>query len=103
MIKKLDNLDFESIEKISNIWLNSNFEAHDFIKREYWISNLDKVKKMFQDSSIYVYYAGNQIVGFAGLYEQYIAGIFITDNYRNKGIGRLLLERLKSDYNGLNL
>ncbi|MGT0243709.1 GNAT family N-acetyltransferase [Staphylococcus aureus] len=50
-----------------------------------------------------MYYAGNQIVGFAGLYEQYIAGIFITDNYRNKGIGSLLLERLKSDYNGLNL
>lgn len=103
MIKKLDNLDFESIEKISNIWLNSNLDAHDFIKREYWIGNLDKVKKMFSDSTIYVYYADNQIVGFAGLYEQYIAGIFITDNYRNKGIGKLLLERLKSDYNGLSL
>ncbi|MEB7783500.1 GNAT family N-acetyltransferase [Mammaliicoccus sciuri] len=103
MIKKLDNLDFESIEKISSIWLNSNIDAHDFIKREYWIDNLDKVKKMFPDSTIYVYYADNQIIGFAGLYEQYIAGVFITDNYRNKGIGRLLLERLKRDYNGLNL
>lgn len=103
MIKKLDNLDFETIEKILNIWLNSNLEAHDFIKREYWIDNLDKVKKMFSDSTINVYYADNQIVGFADLYEQYIAGLFITDNYRNKGIGRFLLERLKSDYNVLNL
>lgn len=103
MIKKLDNLDFETIEKILNIWLNSNLEAHDFIKREYWIDNLDKVKKMFSDSTSYVYYADNQIVGFADLYEQYIAGLFITDNYRNKGIGRFLLERLKSDYNVLNL
>ena len=48
MIKKLDNLDFETIEKILNIWLNSNLEAHDFIKREYWIDNLDKVKKCSQ-------------------------------------------------------
>lgn len=32
-----------------------------------------------------------------------IEGVFITDNYRNKGIGKLLLERLKSDYNGLYL
>ena len=103
MIKKLDNLDFETIEEILKIWLNSNLEAHDFIKREYWIDNLDKVKKMFSDSTIYVYYADNQIVGFADLYEQYIAGLFITDNYRNKGIGRCLLERLKSDYNVLNL
>ena len=42
---------------------------------------------MFSDSTIYVYNADNQIVGFADLYEQYIAGLF-TDNYRNKGIGR---------------
>ena len=42
---------------------------------------------MFSDSTIYVYYLDNQIVGF-DLYEQYIAGLFITDNYRNKGIGR---------------
>ncbi|HDA5229508.1 TPA: GNAT family N-acetyltransferase [Staphylococcus aureus] len=103
MIKKLDNIDSETIEKISNIWLNSNLDAHDFIKRNYWINSLDKVKKMLSDSTIYVYYADSQIVGFVGLYEQYIAGIFIADNYRNKGIGRLLLERLKRDYNGLNL
>ncbi len=50
-----------------------------------------------------MYYADNQIIGFAGLYEQYIAGIFITDNYRNKGRGRLILERLKTDYSVLNL
>ncbi|WP_323701753.1 GNAT family N-acetyltransferase [Staphylococcus cohnii] len=103
MIKKLDNIDSESIEKISNIWLNSNLDAHDFIKHDYWIDNLGKVKKMLPDSTIYVYYADNQIVGFAGLYEQYIAGIFITDNYRNKGIGRLILERLKTDYSVLSL
>lgn len=103
MIKKLDSLDFESIEKMSNIWLNSNLDAHDFIKRDYWIDNVDKVKNMLLDSTIYVYYVDKQIVGFAGLYEQYIAGIFIKDNYRNKGIGSLLLKRLKGDYKGLNL
>lgn len=103
MIKKLDSLDFESIEKISNIWLNSNLDTHDFIKRDYWIDNVDKVKNMFPDSTIYVYYVDNQIVGFTGLYEQYIAGIFFKDNYRNKGIGSLLLKRLKGDYKGLNL
>lgn len=44
MIKKLDSLDSESIEKISNIWLNFNLDAHDFIKHDYWIDNIDKVK-----------------------------------------------------------
>lgn len=95
MIKKLENMDSELIEKISYIWLNSNLDAHDFIKRDYWVDNFTKVKTILSDSTIYVYYADNQIVGFAGLYEQYIAGIFIIENYRNKGIGRLILERLK--------
>ena len=103
MIKKLENMDSELIEKISYIWLNSNLDAHDFIKRDYWVDNFTKVKTILSDSTIYVYYADNQIVGFAGLYEQYIAGIFIIENYRNKGIGRLILERLKKDYNALNL
>lgn len=48
MIKKLDSLDSESIEKISNIWLNFNLDAHDFIKHDYWIDNIDKVKKYYQ-------------------------------------------------------
>ena len=61
-------------------------EAHDFIKREYWIDNLDKVKKCSQIQQ-FTCIIDNQIVGF-DLYEQYIAGLFITDNYRNKGIGR---------------
>ena len=64
MIKKLDNLDFETIEKILNIWLNSNLEAHDFIKREYWIDNLDKVKKCSQIQQFTCIIFDNQIVGF---------------------------------------
>ena len=76
MIKKLDNLDFETIEKILNIWLNSNLEAHDFIKREYWIDNLDKVKKCSQIQQ-FTCIIDNQIVGFFDLYEQYIAGLLL--------------------------
>ena len=103
MLKKLESPDSEEIDNISNIWLNSNLDTHYFVNRDYWIVNLEKVKKMFPDSTIYVYYANNQIVGFAGLYANYIAGIFIKDSYRNKGIGRLFLQRLKSDYNVLKL
>ena len=103
MIKKLTMLDSESKEMISNIWLNSNLDAHNFINSDYWIGNLDRVKEMFPDSTIYVYYDDNQIVGFAGLYENYIAGIFINASHRNKGIGKLFLQKLKTDYNMLKL
>lgn len=48
MIKKLDSLDFELIEKILNIWFNFNLDVYDFIKYDYWIDNIDKVKKCYQ-------------------------------------------------------
>ncbi|MGD6886952.1 GNAT family N-acetyltransferase [Staphylococcus shinii] len=103
MIKQLKSPSSEELDIISNIWLDSNLEVHHFINRDYWINNLDKVKKMLPDSTIYVYYVENEIIGFVGLYKNDIAGIFIKDSYRNKGIGKLFLENLKNDYNTLKL
>ena len=103
MIKQLKSPSSEEIDTISNIWLDSNLEAHHFINRGYWINNLDNVKVMLPDSTIYVYYVEKEIIGFVGLYENDIAGIFIKDSYRNKGIGKLFLEKLKNDYNRLKL
>ena len=41
MIKefKMDYLD-----EVMKIWLETNINAHDFIKKEYWINNFDLVK-----------------------------------------------------------
>ncbi|WP_436945747.1 GNAT family N-acetyltransferase [Staphylococcus xylosus] len=103
MIKQLKSPSSEEIDIISNIWLDSNLEAHHFINRDYWINNLDNVKMMLPDSTIYVYYVEKEIIGFVGLYENDIAGIFIKDSYRNKGIGKLFLEKLKNEYNTLKL
>lgn len=103
MIKQLKSPSSEELDIISKIWLDANLEAHHFINRDYWINNLDKVKKMLPDSTIYVYYVENEIIGFVGLYENDIAGIFIKYGYRNKGIGKLFLEKLKNEYNTLKL
>ncbi|MDW8545501.1 GNAT family N-acetyltransferase [Staphylococcus pseudoxylosus] len=103
MIKQLKSPSSEELDIISKIWLDANLEAHHFINRDYWINNLDQVKKMLPDSTIYVYYVENEIIGFVGLYENDIAGIFIKDSYRNKGIGKLFMEKLKNDYNTLKL
>ncbi|MBM2659153.1 GNAT family N-acetyltransferase [Staphylococcus pseudoxylosus] len=103
MIKQLKSPSSEELDIISKIWLDANLEAHHFINRDYWINNLDQVKKMLPYSIIYVYYVENEIIGFVGLYENDIAGIFIKDSYRNKGIGKLFMEKLKNDYNTLKL
>lgn len=55
------------------------------------------------DSEIYIYKSEKRIIGFAGLLENYIAGIFVDKNYCSKGIGRQLIIYLKEKYKQLSL
>ncbi len=76
MIRRMQKTD---IDAISGIWLDANREAHDFIPAEYWESNFLTVKKMLLQAEVYVYIdeCKNEIEGFVGLEETYIAGIFV--------------------------
>ena len=90
------------VDVVGDIWLNGNLEAHDFIDKNYWINHLDEVKEQFKQADIYVY-DSQGIQGFAGLTDNYIAGIFVKKKARNQGIGRQLLDYLKQRYDKLTL
>jgi len=100
MIRKMR---IKEIDEVGQIWLNGNLEAHNFIDKNYWINNLTMVKEKFKEADIYVYVVDNKIKGFVGLQGNYIAGIFITKDSRNQGIGRQLLDYLKQDHSKLIL
>lgn len=100
MIRKMQP---EEIEIVSDIWLRGNLEAHSFVQRNYWTSNLNSVKEQFKKADIYVFVDKNQIVGFAGLQGDYLAGIFVKKEYRSHGVGRKLLDYLKQEYLELSL
>jgi len=90
------------VDIVGDIWLNGNLDAHDFIDKNYWINHLDEVKEQFQQAEIYVY-DKQGIQGFAGLTDNYIAGIFVKKEARNQGIGGKLLDYLKQRYDKLTL
>ena len=50
---------------------------------------------MLPQAEIYVWEEDGQIQGFAGLYEDYIAGIFVLEQAQSKGIGGQLLNYIK--------
>ena len=54
------------------------------------------VKDMFAQAEIYVYEEQGQIKGFVGLDDEYIAGIFVRDKEQSGGIGKQLLDFVKS-------
>ena len=92
MIRKLQNVD---INKVADIWLKTNLEAHDFIPGQYWTSNYEAVKKMLPQAEVYVYDDNKIIQGFVGVRDEYIEGIFVSDKMKSHGIGKALLDYIK--------
>lgn len=93
MIRKFKNNDLEQILKI---WLNVNIETHNFISKNYWMENFNVVKKILPEAEIYVYEKAEKIIGFIGLNDNYIAGIFVASDEKSKGIGKKLINYVKS-------
>ena len=100
MIRKLQKSD---IDRVAEIWLDTNLKAHDFISEQYWRGNFDMVKEMFPQAEVYVYESDGKVQGFIGLDGEYIEGIFVSDEMQSRGIGKALLDHAKSRKSELRL
>ena len=98
-IRRYKNEDFPIV---SSIWLDTNLKAHNFIDKNYWIENQYVFKEGIEDANVFVF-IDDIIKGFIGLCENYIAGIFVKNNYQNMGIGNALLKRAKEECKELSL
>ena len=92
MIRELQKAD---INKVADIWLDTNLQAHYFIPAQYWKSNFESVKALLPQAEVYVYENGKNIQGFIGLSGEYIEGIFVSGEAQSQGIGKLLLNFVK--------
>ena len=68
------------------IWENENIRTHNFITKEYWENNYEYVKDILPNADIYVYILNEHIVGFVGVNNNYIEGIFVDINNQHSGI-----------------
>lgn len=84
MIRSFKSTD---IDEVMDIWLSGNIEAHPFVPEAYWRSNFLFVKEAILKSEVYVAESDNAVVGFIGLQDDFIAGLFIDRNLRSQGIG----------------
>lgn len=102
MIRKFKE---EDTTNIMTIWVKGNFKAHDFIEKDYWLENFNKVKNEYLlQSQTYVYTEENEIKGFISLLKnEYIGALFIKQDSLRKGIGRKLLNYCKERYDYLTL
>ena len=100
MIRELQKAD---INQVADIWLDTNIKAHSFIPAQYWKSNFELVKELLLQATVYVYEDNQEIQGFIGLSDEYVEGLFVSDEVQSRGIGKILLNYAKDKRNRLRL
>ena len=100
MIRKFQN---DDLEKVLSIWLQTNEEAHSFVSKTYWEGHLEMVRDALPKAELYVYEDGSDLLGFIGLSETYVEGLFVKKEAQSRGIGKLLLEYVKKRKERLRL
>lgn len=100
MIRKFEKKD---TKRVMQIWLEANLEVHDFVPSDYWLSQYQSVQEQLLPADIYVCEQDNEIQGFVGMVDDYLAGIFVDKKYRSMGIGKGLLECVKKIYPAFSL
>lgn len=100
MIRELRKVD---INKVAEIWLDTNIKTHYFISAQYWKSNFELVKELLLQATVYVYEDKQEIQGFIGLSNEYIEGIFVSAEMQSQSIGKILLNYVKGKRNKLIL
>lgn len=100
MIRKFVKNDIDDVMKI---WKSENIRAHKFITKKYWENNYKYVKEILPNAEIYVYSINQKIVGFIGVNNNYIEGVFIDAASQCIGIGTSLLNTIKAKKDSLIL
>lgn len=92
------------LTEIMHIWLSTNLKAHDFIPADYWESHFEQVRVLLPAAELYIYEeVAGTLCGFIGMSGDYIAGIFVKEGARSGGIGKQLLDYVKSFRQSLTL
>ena len=96
---KITSMNSQDLESIKNI-LNSDFD-------DFWNYNILKEELNNKNSRYLVAKLNNEVIGFAGIKiiidEADIMNIVVKKNFRNNGIGSLLLENLINLSKSLNI
>lgn len=93
----------EDLNAIMAVWLESNIEAHHFIRSQYWKENYDQVKVLLPQAIIFVYEKKGVVLGFIGLNDHFIEGLFVKPSEQSKGVGQALLNYVKESKTSLVL
>lgn len=80
------------LHQVMQIWLAGNLQAHDFVAPDYWKQNYAEVAKQIKKATLILATENNSVLGFLGLVDGYIAGLFVNEDQQRQGIGTKLVQ-----------
>ncbi|USA54133.1 N-acetyltransferase [Acinetobacter sp. C32I] len=91
-------------KELTEIWFNASVKAHDFIPESYWENNKVNMQDTYLPmSEVYLLENKNNIYGFIALVGNRIAALFVAPEQQGKGLGKLLINHVKSIRDNLEL
>lgn len=103
-IKTLDQIDESQLDQLMIIWLAGNLQAHHFVSAAFWRQNIPAVRAALPTAEITVALNdADEMIGFMGIQENYLAGLFVMGKYQNQGVGHALLATAQRQYPSLTL
>lgn len=84
-------------EHLSRLWLQASLKSHYFIPAAYWLANRKLMKELYLPAAEnYLYQSAQGIAGFVSLMDDTIAALFIAPEQQGQGIGKQLLNHVKT-------
>lgn len=93
----------QDLDTILSIWLQGNLDAHPFVPAGYWRRNYPLTAQLLPQAEVYVAEVHGQVVGFIGLMEELVAGVFVHRAHRGAGVGSALLRKAQERRDRLRL
>lgn len=100
---RVERLQAGQLDACMRIWLEGNRQAHDFIPASHWEQAEAAVREALPCSELWVDVEGETVRGFIGLQGAYIAGLFVAEQYRGRGVGSGLLAHCQRLHRALSL
>ena len=68
----------QDLDRIMEIWLEGNLQAHDFVDPDYWTGCFQEVREAIAQADVWVWDENDRVEAFAGMVEHYLAGLFVS-------------------------
>lgn len=90
MIRQYETAD---TNRILDIWRKASELAHPFLSAKFLDEGVEKIRTLYLPvSETHVFIQDGDVVGFIGLLDNHIGGLFVDPRYHGQGIGRALVD-----------